>query len=135
MTRGRTDLAADAAHSQAFGQVMHDCLSAAGIDSTVLGEGLSVSPEDQAATDAAFAACQQQTGYPADSRLSDDAYRALYADYVAVHQCLVANDYNPTAPASADAFITSGGRAWLPYDGLSARVIQTSQSVCPLPTY
>ena len=134
--QGEAELAAESDRAQAYGQVMHDCLARAGFGTIVSGDGY----QSSAATDqrAAFAAaedtCRQQTGYVDLPRLSDDAYRVLYADYLTVYQCVLAKGYIPSPPPSVDAFVAGGGD-WYLYDGLTAGATQVSETACPMPTY
>jgi hypothetical protein len=132
--RGQAELAAAAERDHEYGSAMHECLSGLGIDSRVLGDGAvtySVPSGQDAAYDAAIADCQSRTGYGPETRLSDDAYRVLYTDYLDVSRCLVTNGFSPSDPSTEEEFVISGGLVWDPYAGLSA----SAQATCSIPTY
>jgi hypothetical protein len=116
---------------------MHDCLARLGIDTQVIGDGLTyTAPAGQDAAYAdAMADCRSRTGYGSDVRLSEDAYRVLYADYLDVSQCLTSEGFSAVGPGDPDEFVATGGRSWNPYSGLSASETGSAQLACPLPTY
>lgn len=135
--RGQAELAAAAARDRQFGSAMHECLAGLGIDTQVLGGGLTytVPAGQEAAYTAALTDCRNRTGYGPEVRLSDDAYRVLYADYLDVSRCLSTNGYSPATPGDAKEFVATAGRSWNPYAGLSAAATSSAHSACPLPTY
>jgi len=120
---------------------MVSCLRDAGWDAEVVppGDGIkvnSVAEGQGAAYREAFDVCNQRVGPAPTGRPPTEAeLRDLYAQLLAVRDCLIAAGFEVSEPQSEDAFVegyTSGG-SWDPYRDIDTASFDRAIEACPQP--
>lgn len=106
-----------AAAVEEYGPGMQRCLGEAGYEVQVMADGGirgQVHPDQMSVFDEVHKACETEVSGHLVQEASDDQFRTLYTQRLALKDCLTAEGFTISEPPSVQVFIDSGGQ-WQPY--------------------